>query len=194
MGEIMSLSDLASLGSFVSGLAVLASLGFLYFQMRQMTEQVRQSERNQRSLMRQARTAQMVDIYLKFSEPYASELMVRSETVDAQWEPAAIQSYLRLWGAWFRQFENNYHQFKSLTLDAASWDVDLATMRYLLSSPAVRTAWRTERLIIGGGEFRDLVDGLMAHAAPTVEHYDYARIWKKRLEEEESHTQLRRQI
>jgi hypothetical protein len=38
---------------------------------------------------------------------------------------------------------------------------------------------------MGGGEFRELVDDLMAQTPPTPEHFDYAMIWKKRLEEEE---------
>jgi hypothetical protein len=174
----MSLSDLALLGSFVSGMAVVVSFVFLALQ-------IRQSNANQRSLMRQARTAQFIEIYMKLSEPYLSDLMVRSEKSDAEMTPVEIQSYFRIWGAWFRQFENNYHQFKAGMLDAASWDVDVANLRYLLSSPGVRTAWRTERLIMGGGAYRQFVDDLMASTPSTAEHYDYAKIWKKRFDEEE---------
>jgi hypothetical protein len=182
----MSLSDLASLGSLVSGLAVVVSFVFLALQ-------IRQSNANQRSLMQQARTAQMMAIYMKMSEPYLSELQVRAEKPDGQWDPVAIQSYFRIWGAWFRQYENNYLQFKAGTLDPASWAGDVATIRYLLSSPAVRTAWRTERLMIGSGQFRDVIDDLMASTPPTVEHYDYAKVWKKRFEEEELHAQSQSQ-
>lgn len=173
----MSLSDLASLGSFISGIAVLFSFIFLALQLRQLNL-------NQRSSMQQARNEKAIEIYLKMSEPQISEIAVRAYRGDNTMESQQILSFYSLWGAWFRLYENNFLQHRAGTLDAARWDTDVAAMKYLFGSPAVRSAWRSERLIIGCGAFRDVVDKLMHDTKVVAEALDYSRIWKKRLSDE----------
>ena len=66
----MSLSDLAALGSFISGIAVIVTLVFLLVQ-------TRQTLKNQRSLMQQGRTARIVDLIFRQTEPQLMDVMLR---------------------------------------------------------------------------------------------------------------------
>jgi hypothetical protein len=173
----MSLSDLAAIGSIISGVAVVFSFVFL-------TLQIRQANLNQRSLMQQARSGKMMDIYMKMAEPELSAIIVRADRREADMTAEQVQSFYRIWGAWFRQYENTFQQYKAGTIEESGWQGDIASMTYLLSSPAARSAWRAERLIIGASEFRDVVDKIIQDTRVLPVPFDYAKAWRKRLSEE----------
>ena len=78
----MSLSDLAALGSFINGLAVLVSLVFLYFQLKQIGAQVKQAEKNQQATIRQGRTARLVEILTRGTDPSVAEAITMASWGD----------------------------------------------------------------------------------------------------------------
>ena len=83
----MSLSDLAALGSFISGIAVVVTLVLLLVQ-------TRQTLRNQRSLMQQGRTARIIDVIYRQTEPQLMDVMVRGRAGDTTLEPLQIEMFL----------------------------------------------------------------------------------------------------
>ncbi len=149
----MSLSDLAALGSFISGLAVVFSFIFLALQMRQ-------ANLNQKSLMQQGRSARTVDLLMKMTDPILSETIMRAFQGGQAMNPAQNFAFYGFAAAIFWNYEDSFLQFQSKTLDAKSWEFDVATLKGLLRNPAYRAAWRAARDGIGEG-YRDFVDSLM---------------------------------
>ena len=149
----MSLSDLAAVGSFVSGIAVFVSFVFLAFQ-------IRQSNWNQRSLMQQGRTARNVHILLKVTDPFLSETVAEAHGNCVSLDPARVWSFYGFAAAVFWSYEDSFIQFQAGTLDARSWESDVATIRRLLASPAYRVVWKIARDGMSGG-YRDYMDSVM---------------------------------
>ena len=106
----MSLSDLASIGSFISGVAVVVTLALLLVQ-------TRQTNRNQRALMQQGRCARTVSALMALSQPRQSDILVRAEAGDLTLTASEAQSYIRLCGAFFANYEDSFLQFRAGTLD-----------------------------------------------------------------------------
>src|SRR5579862_1058957 len=123
----MALSDLAALGSFVSGIAVVVSFIFLALQ-------IRQSNWNQRSLMQQGRTERNVNILLKMSDPLLSETLAEAHANCLSLDPARVWAFYGLAAAVFWSYEDSFIQFEAGTLDARSWQSDVATIKRLLAS------------------------------------------------------------
>ena len=171
----MSLSDLASIGSFVSGVAVVITLALLLIQ-------TQQSSRNQRALMQQGRSARNVELLMRLSEPRQSDIIVRAEAGELKLTASEAQSYMRLSGAFFMNYEDSYLQFQAGTLDRRGWEVDLTTLRQFASSAPTRVAWSLLREF-WVGEYRDLVDALMQEAVVGLPP-DYAEFWERRMAEE----------
>ena len=150
----MSLSDLAAFGSFVSGIAVFFSFFFLAFQLRQ-------ANRNQKSLMQQARTARNVEILLKLADPEMSEMIAEADTDHAALSDAKIWSFYGFAAAVFWSYEDSFLQFEANTLDASSWESDVATLGRLLAHPRYRAVWKMARDGMRGN-YRDYIDRLMS--------------------------------
>jgi len=91
--------------------------------------QTRQTNRNQRALMQQGRSARNTDLLMRLSEPRLSDIIVRAEAGDLTLSASEAQSYLRLCGSFFVNYEDSYLQFRTGTLDRRSWEVDLAALR-----------------------------------------------------------------
>ena len=149
----MSLSDLASLGAFVSGMAVVVWFGFLALQ-------IRQANWNQKSLMQQQRTARNVEILLRMSDPFMSELIAQANSNFAAIEPSRIWAFYGFAAAVFWSYEDSFLQLQAKTLDVQSWNSDIATIKRLLGYPAYRVAWKMARDGMSGG-YRDYIDSLM---------------------------------
>ena len=130
----MSLSDLAEVGSLASRIAVFFSFVFLAFQLRQ-------ANRNQKSLMQQARTGRNVDILLKLADPVMSETVAAASSNCAGLSDAKIWSFYGFTAAVFWSYEDSFLQFEAGTLDARSWESDVATLRRLLAAPSYRAVW-----------------------------------------------------
>jgi len=171
----MSLSDLASIGSFVSGVAVVVTLVLLLIQ-------TRQTNRNQKALMQQGRSARSVDLMMTLSELRQSDIIVRAEAGDVTLTASEAQSYMRLSGAFFGNYEDSYLQFRAGTLDRRSWEVDLSVLKQFAARPPTRVAWSLLREF-WVGEYRDYVDGLMREASVGLGP-DYAEFWRARMTEE----------
>ena len=154
----MSLSDLAALGSFVSGIAVVFSFIFLALQ-------VRQANRNQRSLIQQARTGRNVESLQKMAEQPISELLAQAEADPGSLSPAKIWSLYGYGAAIFWSYEDTYMQFRAGTLNAGSWESDLATLQRILAFPWLRVIWRMARDGMDRS-YRDYVDSLMRGIPP----------------------------
>ena len=171
----MTLSDLASLGSFISGIAVVFSFIFLALQMRQ-------SNLNQRALMQQGRTARTLSTISHMVDPYISDIIIRAGKMDIDLNSAEVNSFMRIIGIWFWNYEDSFLQYRSGTLDQSSWESDLASLKSMLSDPAVRVPWRMLRTYMGG-PFREYVDNLMLETR-VVPLPDYAETWKAMMVEE----------
>jgi hypothetical protein len=175
-GYHMSLADLFS---FVSSSAVVVTLVFLFFQMRQ-------ANRNQRSLIQQARTARTVDLVLRQTEPYLSEVRARVRSGDPTIELKHIDTFVSHTAAMIWNYEDSFLQFQAGTLDPASWATDVATLKAIVADPACRVAWTINRNLLSG-DYRDFVTSLVeaTKAAPRV---DLVAIWHTRMAKELSTT------
>ena len=150
----MSLSDLAAIGSFISGIAVFLSFIFLSLQLRQ-------ANRNQKSLMQQARTGRNVEILLKLADSRLSETVAEADVNCAALSDSKIWSFYGFAAAVFWSYEDSLLQFRAKTLDASSWNSDVATIERLLRAPAYRTVWKMAREGMSG-DYRDYVDSLLS--------------------------------
>lgn len=155
----MSLTDLAAFGSFLSGIAVFFSFVFLALQLRQ-------SNRNQKSLMQQARTSRNVDILLKIADPAMSETIAEASANCAALDDAGIWSFYGFAAAVFWSYEDSFLQFEAKTLDANSWQSDVATLRRLVAHPPYRAVWKMAREGMRGN-YRDYIDSLMREVVPS---------------------------
>jgi hypothetical protein len=171
----MSLSDLASLGSFVSGVAIVVTLIFLLLQMRQ-------NNRNQRSLMQQGRSDRMVNLILSRANPHVAEAWGRGVSGDISISPVQLETLHALIIAGFTNFEDSYLQYRAGTLDQASWDTDVATLKRLMGLCAFRVEWKVLRPFQSGG-FRDYVDELMRQN-PAVKPVNFNAAWQTMMAEE----------
>jgi hypothetical protein len=158
----MSLSDLASIGSFISGVAVVVTLVLLLIQ-------TRQTNRNQKALMQQGRSARTVELLMTLSEP-------RAEAGDLALTSAEVRSYFMLCGGFFWNYEDSFLQFRAGTLDRASWENDLASLKQFAALSSARMAWTFVRSF-SGGTYRDFVDNLMLETTGGVPP-DLSDIWK----------------
>lgn len=167
----MSLSDLAAVGSFASGVAVFFSFVFLAFQLRQ-------ANRNQKSLMQQARTGRNVDILLKLADPMMSETVAAASSNCAALNDGKIWSFYGFAAAVFWSYEDSFLQFEAGTLDARSWESDVATLRRLLAAPSYRAVWKMARDGMRGN-YRDYIDSLMSEvpSAPSRSLTEQFRVY-----------------
>ena len=171
----MSLSDLASIGSFVSGLAVVTTLLFLLLQMRQ-------TNRNQKALMQQGRSARVVDLILRRTEPNVSEAISRAWLADMTLDASQVGAINDWVGALFWSIEDSFMQYQAGLLHATSWEVDLASLRAFLSFPYCRVSWKINRQF-SGGEYRDFVDSMMKEIK-VAKPFDELATWKTLMAEE----------
>jgi hypothetical protein len=153
----MTLSDLAALGSFVSGFAVLVSLLYL-------AVELRRAERNQRAMIQQGRSARLVDMFLRFSEPDTTRIFFRV----ARGEPPATQDELAQFNAVFNA--QNFSQEDTFLQHRMGLigDAEFAGFRERLKSyyalPGVRARWAMTRTHYGP-DFRAFIDGLVHETA-----------------------------
>jgi hypothetical protein len=159
----MSLSDLAALGSFVSGMAVLASLALLWFQLRQMSSQVRQSEKNQRAQIRQVHSMRISEAFLGRVDH--ADLWVKAFSGEELSDAEVYQVVQAMSAVWF-SVEDSYHQYRDGLLDEATWQANLAGLRYGLRMPYLRAVWPFIRPSTVGADFVVLVDALLAQTQP----------------------------
>lgn len=134
----MTLSDLAALGSFVSGIAVVITLIFLLVQ-------TRQTLRNQRSLMQQGRTARIVDLIFRQTEPELMDVMVRGRAGDITLEPLQIETFLNVARASLISMEDTYLQHQLGTIDPSVWMTSTSRLADSLAQPGMRAAWNSFR-------------------------------------------------
>jgi hypothetical protein len=169
----MTFSDISSLASSI---AVFVTLVFLVIQ-------TRQTNRNQRALMQQGRSARSVELLAKMADPYLSDLIVRSERGDLTLKTSEVNSLIRTYGAWVLNYEDSFLQYQAGTLDSASWDSDVVTLKYLASEANFRAAWRVLKDIAGSPAFRSYVDVLMRETK-LVPLPDFGEQWKIWMTEE----------
>ena len=170
----MSLSDLAALGSFVSGLAVVVTLILLLLQMQQ-------TNRNQRSLMQQGRSARMMQALALNAEPHVGALFARVEAFDTELSTADVNAYIRVLASWYWTYEDSFLLYRAGTLDAESWNSDLASLKSIVSDVGGRVAWRLLRRY-SGGPYREFVDALLREVEPQPTHL--AETWHALMKEE----------
>jgi hypothetical protein len=178
----MSLSDLAAVGSFVSGIAVFFSFFFL-------AVQLRQANRNQKSLMQQARTGRNVEILLKMADPAVSETIAGADANCAALDASKIWSFYGFAAAVFWSYEDCFMQYQAGTLDARSWESDVATLSRLVAFPPYRVVWKMARDGMSG-DYRDYVDSLM-NEWPSDPSRSLTDLFKTYVAEEMATEQLR---
>jgi len=165
----MSLSDLAALGSFISGIAVVVTLVLLLVQ-------TRQTLRNQRSLMQQGRTARIIDVIYRQTEPQLMDVMVRGRAGDTTLEPLQIETFLAVARASLISMEDTYLQHQLGTIDPAVWKTSTSRLADLLAQPGTRAAWNGYRPAFSR-DFVEHCDRLIA-GAPLVSPSDRVAKWK----------------
>jgi hypothetical protein len=158
----MSLSDLASLGSFVSGVAVLISLVFLYFQLRQVNQQVRQAERNQRATIASLRASRTVEVMLRNTDPSMAMAYGKAVGGDVDITATELQQFLAYFRAFLTNTEDTFLQAHHGLLEGATHRAYVTSMAATMASPAYRLAWRLMRNVVGGPEYAEFIDEIIA--------------------------------
>jgi len=172
----MTLADLASIGGFVSGIAVVITLIFLLLQMRQ-------ANLNQRALMQQMRSARVSDLLLKATEPHLCENMNRAFANDLSMNDEQVRSFFMFVLASLENWQDSYFQFRSGTLDAASFASDVAILRIWAPLPPFRAVWQTIRDGYGS-DYRDYIDGLLREMKPIILASSNEARWRENLRKE----------
>lgn len=124
----MSLTELAAIGNFVSGMAVFVSFVFLALQLRQ-------ANRNQRSLMQHGRSARTRDVFMRYTDPGVTSLVLRAFEADPTLSDAEYFAFYSLAGAVFVTYEDSFRQFRA----GAARFRDLAVGQAHLGMAAVRS-------------------------------------------------------
>jgi hypothetical protein len=153
----MSLSDLASIGSFVSGVAVLISLIYLALQ-------VRQAERNQKAILQQGRAARNADTVLRIAEPGIVEAFRKARTGDVSLSALELEQFILCNRALMYGMEDVFFQHRNHLLDDAAFDSTVNALRFNMSAPGYRAAWKAMRGV-HEPSFRDFVDQIVREAA-----------------------------
>jgi hypothetical protein len=165
----MSLSDLAALGSFISGVAVVITLVFLLLQ-------TRQTLKNQRSLMQQGRTARIVDLIFRQTDPQLMDVMVRGRAGDATLEQLQVETFLSVARASLISMEDTYLQHRLGTIDPFVWVTSTSRLADALAQPGMRAAWSGFRPAFSK-DFVEHCDSLIAKT-PLALPMDRAANWK----------------
>jgi hypothetical protein len=138
--------------------------------------QLLQTNKNQRALMQQGRSARIIEVMLKGTDPNVSETVsraiLRDTTLNAP-QVYALNVYARslFWGV-----EDSFLQHRAGLLDEASWATDVATLNVVLTAPAYRVAWKMSRRQ-ASDEYREYVDSLM-NDVKVGKPFDELAAWK----------------
>jgi hypothetical protein len=163
---------LASLGSFVGIMAVLVSLISVYLQIGNLKKQLRLSEKNHRSLMQRGRSARVIDLLLRQTEPHLREIMSRGRLGEVSMAPAEVAVFLDVQFATFLNYEDTFLQHREGNLELSAWSTAAARLRETLSWVGHRAAWNSVRDRFDDA-YASTVDKVMNEAALSqriVEH------------------------
>ncbi len=155
MGQIMSLSDLASLGSFVSGIAILVSLIYVALQLRQ-------SAQHQRALMNQGYFARAIENLRWIAEPRNAELRARIRAGETVFTPEELFRLGLLFRTVVLNTQDVYMQHQSGLLNTMTFDTSMLGFRSaLVRQPVFRAIWMDMAQTIAP-EFRTVVETMLA--------------------------------
>jgi len=165
----VTLADLAALGSFISGIAVVITLIFLLVQ-------TRQTLKNQRSLMQQGRTARIVDLIFRQTDPQLTDVMARGRAGDASLDPLQVEIFLSIARASLISMEDTYLQHRLGTIDPSVWETSTSRLADALAQPGMRAAWNSFRPHFSAN-FAEHCDRLIART-PLTQPTDRVARWK----------------
>ena len=171
----MTLTNFASIGTIISGVAVFVSFVFLTFQ-------IRQGNRNQQALMQQGRANRSVELLLRVTEPGLHECLMRGEAGDLTMGASEADVFIKIMIAAFVHWEDAFLHSRAGVIDSDGRNADETVLRFALSAPAYRAAWKTIRNRFSG-EYRDYIDAIVRDGGP-VPSLDLSALWKSYMAEE----------
>lgn len=135
----MSLEDAYFVSQIVAAVAIVASLLFVAIQLRQ-------GDRTQRAAMHQARAERVIAFYTRLSDlaPLMAKVSRAPETLTSE-ETWQLRSVIMMT---ILNLEDQLWQRKQGLLDAESVERTRAAARRIMAVPAMRAAWRMQKLVI----------------------------------------------
>lgn len=153
----MTLAELSSLTGAISAISVLISLLFLKIQ-------IRQSEKNQRALIQQGRAGRSVEIAMRLMAADFAEAYHRCTNGDPNVSEIQLVQFIGYCRAIFLGAEDSFLQHRERLLDNLAFSSFTKSLRGLLMSPGIRSAWAITRDSYES-EFVDFVEGLVNDTA-----------------------------
>ncbi len=156
----MTLQDLGNIGEFLAAVGVIVSLIYLAFQIRQNTSSVRTS-------MIHDSASRAADLTITIAEHKELAHIMRTgmgglehlEDDDDRFR------FIMLLSSIFRQYDDQFFQYRAGTITSESWDAWRYSLRGQLSNPGFPPFWDVRRLAFTES-FRQFVDAECETAEP----------------------------
>ena len=137
----------------IASVAVVGSLIYLGLQ-------VRYAERAQRGLMQQARADRTSNGSLAIANSELSRIWLKGMSGDADFTPVEFTQWLLMTRSAFLSGEDSILQYKAGLLSKDTYDTYVAGVRFWMTRPGLRAAWKIERMQFGA-EFRTFCDAIL---------------------------------
>jgi hypothetical protein len=149
----MTLENVFYISQSIASVAVVASLIYLALQ-------VRHAERSQRGMMQQARADRTSATSLGTADPVLARIWLKGMSGDADLTPVEFTQWMLLARGAFLSGEDSILQYKAGLMSRETYDTYVAGVRFYLSRPGFRAAWKISRMQFGA-EFRAFTDSIL---------------------------------
>lgn len=159
----MTLEEITVASQIAAALGVIGSLIFVGMQ-------VRYAERSQRGLMQQARADRTSVGSLTVAGQELARIWMKGGAGDADLTPVEFTQWLLLTRSAFLSGEDSVLQYKAGLLSKETYDTYVAGVRFYMTKPGFRAAWKIQRMQFGL-EFRAFGDAIIneVSVAPAVD-------------------------
>ena len=164
----MTLEDIFYISQIIASVAVVCSLIYVGLQ-------VRYAERSQRGMMQQARADRTSAGSLTVADPELARIWLKGGAGDADFTPVEFTQWLMLTRSAFLSGEDSILQYKAGLLSKETYDTYVAGVRFYMTRPGFRAAWKVHRMQFGP-EFRDFGDTIL-NEVPVAPEVDGLAEW-----------------
>jgi hypothetical protein len=149
----MTLESISYISQSIASVAVVGSLIYLALQ-------VRQAERGQRGLMQQARADRTSMGSIATANPELARIWLKGLAGDSDMTPVEVAQWMMLARGAFLSGEDSILQYKAGLLSRETYETYVAGVRFFLTRPGLRAAWKLSRMQYGA-EFRTFTDSIL---------------------------------
>ena len=173
----MTLEDIFYVSQTIASVAVVGSLIYVGLQ-------VRYAERSQRGMMQQARADRTSQASLAVADPELARIWLKGSAGDPDLTPVEFTQWMLLTRSAFLSGEDSILQYKAGLMSKETYDTYVAGVRFYMSRPGFRAAWKLSRMQFGS-EFRAFGDAVLREV-PVSAADDGLAEWKALVEADRS--------